>query len=153
MGQRTLSIAFSQVALFNSELSEPFNDWSPEHVLQGFAWRPGSVSFKTLDEDGDLDVEFEIIDNIELADGVERAISVPFRSFSAGQVECATITGSFKERLPAGEYQVVFQAGRLNGRQWARFSAIAGGDQQPRILVNDRDSPPLFPLLMSTRSA
>jgi hypothetical protein len=43
-------VGYSQLSVFDPSLSEPFNNWTPGHVAQGFAWRPGSASFKTLFE-------------------------------------------------------------------------------------------------------
>jgi hypothetical protein len=43
-------VGYSQLSVFDPSLSEPFNNWTPGHVVQGFAWRPGSASFKTLFE-------------------------------------------------------------------------------------------------------
>ena len=42
-----LDVSYGQVGVFWAILAKPFNDWSEAHVRQGFAWRPGSVSFKT----------------------------------------------------------------------------------------------------------
>jgi Competence protein J (ComJ) len=38
-------VGYSQLSVFDPSLSEPFNNWTPGHVAQGFAWRPGSASF------------------------------------------------------------------------------------------------------------
>ena len=43
-----IDVSYSQIAVFNSELENPFNDWTDQHVLQGFSWREESGSFKTL---------------------------------------------------------------------------------------------------------
>ncbi|QXI50226.1 MULTISPECIES: competence protein ComJ [Pseudomonas] len=38
-------------------LDEPFNDWSNNHVKQGFRWREGSVFFGAVENDNtDLEV-------------------------------------------------------------------------------------------------
>ena len=41
----TLDISYSQLVVFQKGMENPFNDWENTHVDQGFAWRPGSVSF------------------------------------------------------------------------------------------------------------
>ena len=51
-----VEISHAQLAVFDSTLTAPFNDWTDDHVKQGFAWRPGSVSFMTLDTAGTFHV-------------------------------------------------------------------------------------------------
>ncbi|MBN9391540.1 MAG: hypothetical protein J0I20_26140 [Chloroflexi bacterium] len=51
-------ISYSQLIIFDNELEAPFNDWRPEHVAQGFSWREGSVSFRTLEDNGSMRVEW-----------------------------------------------------------------------------------------------
>ncbi|MFC0691986.1 competence protein ComJ [Paraburkholderia humisilvae] len=36
-------VSYSQLAVFASAFSQPYNDWSDRHVVQGFAWRPGRL--------------------------------------------------------------------------------------------------------------
>ena len=36
-----IEIAYGQIAIFAASLENPFNDWSAEHIAQGFSWRPG----------------------------------------------------------------------------------------------------------------
>mgnify|MGYP003353654771 CR=1 FL=1 len=43
-----LTVSYSQVAVFIDGVASPFSLWVPEHVHQGFAWRPDSASFRTL---------------------------------------------------------------------------------------------------------
>src|SRR5437899_3317483 len=47
-----LDISYSQVAVFDRSLARPFNFWTARHVSQAFAWRSGSVAFRTLAEGG-----------------------------------------------------------------------------------------------------
>ena len=51
-------VSYSQLSVFDPTLSEPVNNWTSGHVAQGFAWRPGSVSFKSLSESGTHNVEY-----------------------------------------------------------------------------------------------
>lgn len=44
---KQISISYSQLCVFDPALTEPYNEWLPEHNAQGFSWRPGSVSFAT----------------------------------------------------------------------------------------------------------
>ena len=40
-------VSYYHIAIFDTDLG--FNDWRDAHGKQGFSWRPGSVSFGTLD--------------------------------------------------------------------------------------------------------
>ena len=51
-----LSISYRQVAVFSSSLNNSFNEWTDEHFEQGFSFRPGAVSFDTL-EDGEFEIK------------------------------------------------------------------------------------------------
>lgn len=57
-----LSYTHAHIAVFEAGLSNPFNDSTPEHDAQGFSWRPGSVSFGTLDDCGQIFVTGENAD-------------------------------------------------------------------------------------------
>ena len=46
----SLEISYGQLAVFANSLPQPFNDWTDQHVSQGFAWRPGSVTFRSMVE-------------------------------------------------------------------------------------------------------
>lgn len=98
-----LEVSHSQIAVFRSSLKQPFNDWTQRHVDQGFAWRPGSVSFRTLSESGPHEVEIGLTDQ-GVADAAARVIEVPFEVPADGAVEVATISDSTPLILPAGRY-------------------------------------------------
>ena len=83
-----LDVEYRQIAVFTAKLAKPFNDWTEEHVRQGFAWRSGSVSFQTLD-DGPIDVAV-IVGAAAIATDASRAIRVPFRVDRPGKIEIAT---------------------------------------------------------------
>ena len=48
-----INLSYSQLCIFLSSLAQPFNDWSDRHFTQGFSWRNGSVSFKSIAESGE----------------------------------------------------------------------------------------------------
>lgn len=52
----SLEIAYGQIGVFDASLAQPFNDWTDAHVRQGFSWRSGSVSFRTLEGAGAIAV-------------------------------------------------------------------------------------------------
>jgi hypothetical protein len=41
-------IFYNQLIVSDESTSPVPNDWQEQHVAQGFAWRPGTVSFATL---------------------------------------------------------------------------------------------------------
>lgn len=147
-------ISYSQIAAFLSSVENPFNDWSAQHVTQGFAWRPGSVSFKTLDEEGNMDVYIEVNNAITLRKDARRAIRVPFRVSTGEEVEIASITESHSIRLPGGNYSLVYQTGRTEtGKMWCIFTFCTDYDVNASILKADDEINPLVPLLMSAQPA
>ncbi|HEY6912284.1 MAG TPA: competence protein ComJ [Myxococcales bacterium] len=114
-----LQVIYRQLAVFDPTLPNPFNDWRDGHVQQGFAWRAGSVSFRTLD-DGALDVECVIGPCVARSDAI-RIIRVPFAVASSGEVEVATMTDSFRVSLSAGEYSLMFELGGYDATPWCRL--------------------------------
>jgi hypothetical protein len=148
-----LHVLYSQVAVFDGRLERPFNDWTDRHVRQGFSWRPGSVSFKTLIEAGPVSVEVSEVDRIALDGASLRTISVPFTSQEGSAIEIATVTESHGIGLGPGTYQVVFETGLSNGNCWCRINFVRHGNLEPQILVEDPELAPTYPLLMDAEPA
>src|SRR4051812_25227685 len=114
-----LYVTYRQLAVFRSGLNNPFNDWNDAHVRQGFAWRPGSVSFRMLD-DGAMDVEVVRGSSARRPDA-RRVILVPFTVAQDRQVEVATITESHPLSLDSGDYGLTFEHGLTEqGAMWCR---------------------------------
>lgn len=108
MSQITLQIylSYAQLCLFTSSLSQPFNDWRDRHFSQGFSWRPGSVSFRALVEDGDHKINLYINEPVSaLSDNCIRAFKVPFE-VTDGDIEVASISDSYPLNIPIGSYVV-----------------------------------------------
>ena len=107
MADATLNIyvSYGQICVFESDLDNPFNDWSDVHIRQGFSWRPGSASFLTLEETGQHLVVLRVCkeDRALSADAV-RIIEVPFEVPTNGNVEVASITDGQQISIPAGSY-------------------------------------------------
>jgi hypothetical protein len=102
-----VNVSYSQLAVHLSSLSKPFNDWSQRHVDQGFSWRAGSVSFRTLAEAGIHEVEIVVIERaIDLAEGAVRAIEVPFEVPDSGEIRIASIADEASVRVPSGKYSL-----------------------------------------------
>jgi Competence protein J (ComJ) len=118
----SLFISYSQVAVFDSALEHPFNLWTERHVKQGFSWRPGSVSFATLEEAGQHDVEIDVVpDDVALSPGAVRIVQTPFNVPQSGSIEIASISESIPLSLSCGSYL----------RRFEYFLATAG--LKPRI--------------------
>ncbi|MBV9508922.1 MAG: hypothetical protein JO303_01415 [Caulobacteraceae bacterium] len=154
MNSSILFVTYAQVAVFNSNLQNPFNDWNDAQVNQGFSWREQSVSFRTLLNDVSTRVEVDMVEELTPLPNSIRVISVPFRCGEAGRVEVATITDTLPIDVPPGLYQLVFEAGVFDRSEpWCRFSLIANGDMSPAILRKDAELSPEYPLTMGAHAA
>lgn len=99
-----LDVDYNQVAVFWSGLKDPFNDWEERHVSQGFAWRAGSVSFRTLGN-GPHSIDVVVTEHAgSLSREVIRAIEVPFEVPNHGGIEIASISESVGLALTPGKY-------------------------------------------------
>jgi len=132
----SVDVSYSQIAVFNRDLENPFNDWSDEHVAQGFSWRDESVSFKTLIDAGPAVVEVVLAEGMPTRTGI-RAISVPFTCSEGGQVEIASIADGRLTEIAIGNYQLLFETGFAGNQNWCRFTFLPGGSMVPVILISD----------------
>lgn len=108
--QFNIFVSYSQICVFDPSLPNPFSDWTQEHVEQGFAYRPGAVSFRTILEAGRVQINVHLRDyTAVLTTGVRRAIEVPFSVRSDGSVEIASISESQALELPSGLYALRFE--------------------------------------------
>lgn len=99
-------LSYSQICIFLSSLSNPFNDWSDRNFTQGFSWRNGSASFRTLTEEGDHKINLFINEPVpEIDESVVRAIKVPFET-SDGNIEIASVSDSTPLEVPPGKYSL-----------------------------------------------
>jgi hypothetical protein len=73
-----LDVGYYQIAVCSATEDKPFPMWTTEHLSQGFAWRPTSAVFSTLQE-GDHLIELSI-DPVypRPSDDATRIIEVPF---------------------------------------------------------------------------
>jgi hypothetical protein len=103
-----LEVTHNQLAVFSSSLENPFNHWTDRHVAQGFAWRPGSVSFRTLRAAGLHRIEVRLAKSVGRREiRGARAIVVPFEVHEGETIEVASIPDSSVLSLPAGQYELV----------------------------------------------
>jgi Competence protein J (ComJ) len=101
----SVNVSYGQLAIFVSTLTQPFNDWTDRHVAQGFAWRPGSVSFRTLVEAGQHLVEIMFTNHVgAIHPNAARVIDVPFDIPSDGAIEIGSISETVPLSLPTGSF-------------------------------------------------
>lgn len=153
MSSFAIDVSYAQIAVFDGRLQSPFNNWREEHFRQGFVWRPGSCSFRTLIESGLMTVDVVKCERVMLADECVRTISVPFHCEMGAAVEVATITESQPIELAPGAYQLVFETGWSGEDCWCRLLFVANGDLEPKVLVADSELTPGDHLLMDGEPA
>jgi hypothetical protein len=145
-------VSYNQICIFDAMLDEPFNDWTYEHVSQGFAWRPGSVSFGAVDN-----VETTII--IQRVSAVDadvdafRVIAVPFTVNPHEAVVIGSIGDERQIEIEAGTYRLTFELGAKDERPWCRLSFIADSNPTPQIIKSDSEITKRGALLMSASPA
>jgi hypothetical protein len=134
-----LEVSYSQVAVFWSSLQQPFNDWTDRHVAQGFAWRPGCASFRTLVEAGTCEVTIEMTDHADpIGSDVVRAIEVPFEVPPNGAVEIASISASKGLSIAPGTYTLRCEFRKpTSDVQPIRLTFVKGGARHFEILRAD----------------
>lgn len=136
-----LAITYSQLAVFDPDLEDPFNDWHDIHVAQGFTWRSNTVSFGTLVDIGRLVVEIWRVTAFELCPLSTRAIVVPFTVPSSGKVGVSDMAEEGTAILPPGPYALVFETGFLTDNPedgtWVRLSFVPQESVEPAILRAD----------------
>ena len=157
MTESTVDVSYSQLAVFVAGLQQPFNDWNDRHIVQGFAWRGGSVSFRTLNEAGEIYLEIGTKSQFEPASSpATRVIRVPFHVPPDVDIEVgAPVCESIVFRLPAGDYELTFEHGvRDDGRMWGRLHfRIVEGVVVPAVLRADDELAPSDSLLMEASPA
>lgn len=152
----TVEVSYAQLAVFDARLVTPFNDWSDAHVGQGFSWRPGSVSFATLDTSGPMTVRVDRSGAHSTTEGlVERAIRVPFTVPAHREVEISTISETVSIEIEGGAYALTFCHGRtLGGAMWASLVfEPAEAEVKPAILRADGALIPPAEFLMNAEGA
>jgi hypothetical protein len=152
----TLDISYSQVAVFEAGLADPFNDWTERHVAQGFSWRPGSVSFKTLDEAGTMTTTVDTATHFDEArSSAIRILRVPFSVPEEGKVEVGSLTSSTVIEVPPGQYELTFEHGRDSmDAMWCRlYFRSVGHESDAAIVRADVGISPAGALLMSAEAA
>lgn len=129
-------VSYSQLAVFASVLLQPFNDWTDQHVAQGFAWRPGSVSFRTMAEASSHLVDIEVVDRLGAVhpDAV-RAVEVPFEVPADGAIEIGSIAETVPVMIPTGSFLLRCEFLRSIGDDGERVRLTFAKRDAPRFAV------------------
>ena len=148
------SITYHQLVVYDEgTVAVPKNDWTERHIEQGFSWRPGCVTFETLEDLGALRVEVLLAEDLEVSSEATRAIVVPFGVSAAGCVGLWDIADVTSAHVPSGGYALLAEMGYLNRKEgeeaeWCRLTFVAGRNVQPEILRADEQLSPQYPLLV-----
>lgn len=131
-----LDVSYSQLAVFASSLEQPFNDWTDRHVSQGFAWRPGSVSFRSIVEAGQHSLEIEVSSHVgAVRDDATRVVEVPFEVPSDGAVEIGSIAETVPISLPAGTFLLRCEFMQPAGPDGERVRLTFAKEDVPRFAI------------------
>ncbi|SDZ26968.1 competence protein ComJ [Thermoactinomyces sp. DSM 45892] len=143
-----LDISYSQVNVFNTDLQDPFNDWTDTHVKQRFSWREGSVSFGAL-SDWESEVSVGLGEEIYANEQAIRSIVVPFYVEGNGVTITSILSEEFIFDIPQGSYELFFHAIPLesgeDGLYRVRYELtfVRCATPKPHILKYDDElSPP-----------
>lgn len=136
-----VDVSFAQLCVFQAALRDPFNEWTDRHVAQGFAWRPGSVSFRSVVDAGEHQVHISVVRCLEeIRDDVLRAVEVPFEVVGDGAVEVGSIGGTVVLTLLSGLYVLRCEFLRSDIEGVERVRLIFAQGEQPRFNVARTDS-------------
>jgi len=137
-----VEVSFGQLAVFVQSLRQPFNDWTDRHVSQGFAWRPGSVSFRSVAESGWHQIEIVVADRMGAVHSeAVRVIEVPFQVPEGGAMEIGSISASVPLSLPAGAFllRCEFLKPADSGGERARLTFARGEALRFAVVRADAD--------------
>lgn len=131
-----LEVSYGQLAVFASSLKQPFNDWTDQHVSQGFAWRLGSVSFRSMVEAGRHSIEIDVVNHVDAVhpDAV-RVVEVPFEIPADGAIEVGSIAETVPLSLPAGLFLLRCEFLQPPGDAGERVRLTFAKKDDPRFAV------------------
>ena len=156
----SLQVSYAQIAVFDARLDHPFNEWSDAHVAQGFAWRPGSVSFATLVTSGKALIEVVTGASVRPShqNAAMRAIAVPFVTPEHGEIDIATVEAAVSITLEPGNYELIFMHGLgrddTNIQLWIQLYFLPVTTTVcSRVLITDTQLAPPEKLVMHAKPA
>lgn len=129
-------VSYGQLVVFASALQQPYNDWTEQHVSQGFAWRPGSVSFRSMVEVGRHTIEIDVANHVgTLHPDAVRVMEVPFEVPADGAVEVGSIGETVRLTLPAGSFLLRCEFLQSSGTSDERVRLTFAQKDAPRFAV------------------
>lgn len=147
-----LEISCAQVAVFDTSLEMPFNNWTEAHFNQGFIWRNRSVSFLTTLRAGMAKIYVQEADDLELKNETVFAVAVPFHT-KTGEIEIASVFKGEVIEVDPGDYELLFETGPAMPRPWVRFTFVKRKVTEARILKGRELIRPAEQLLMTAEPA
>lgn len=137
----SIFVSYSQIAVFDHSLENPFNQWTDKHVAQGFSWRPGSAAFRTIAEGGRhlVTVTVDIAED-EPPPSAVRIIDVPFEVPADGAIEIGSISDSSLLDIPSGLYRLRFECYNPVSGEPARLSFLFIRNASPTFHIVRADS-------------
>lgn len=150
----TLLVSYYQISVFDGSMERPFNDWHPEHNRQGFAWRPGSVTFATL-ASHEAAIQVVVCEQFFIRTDAVRVIRVPFLVAPRMRLQIATTAFEYPIVIPPNRYALHFEHGLIasEDEMWCTFSFVPDQDPAPAILVADKELAPPRELIMTADPA
>ncbi|SRR5579885_3840306 len=144
-------LVYSNVTVFLPELLHPFNHWNNTHGVQGFSYRPGSVSFGTIDADDPAPTLVAVRQSYTPSKEAIRVIKVPFTVGFQG-VMLADSVQSWHIPVAAGDYALFFTIEPF-GKNWRYSIIFVPSDEavKPEIIRADDLLTPPQHLLMEAR--
>ena len=133
-----IPIYYSQLCIFESFLKDPHNNWSKEHVDQGFSWRKNSVSFATLIAEGEHNVNVtlnELINRDEISRYCVRAFLVPFE-ISSNTIEVGSVYDTYSLSVIPGKYKLQVEFFEIDQSYNVKIN-LSLGSCRHSILRND----------------
>lgn len=150
-----MDISYSQLVVFQKGIENPFNDWQDIHIDQGFAWRPGAVSFGSLLADEMCQINVGIKPQVKILENSIRTIVVPFEILEDG-IGIASVTQENDVKIPSGLYELVFNVipkPTIDRLDVYDFSFVKTKNPIAKILVADKMLNPSNKLLMEAKPA
>ena len=130
----SLPIDYKSLIVHQRGLPFPFNRPTREHILQGFWWRPSSVTFRTLDPEEFIEqsilVDVEQNEPFSPDGAAVRVIGVPFDIGTEGVEVTSPISESWSIDLPPGHYALYFS---VEPDEAIMQKIVQGGWEDPLI--------------------
>jgi competence protein J (ComJ) len=115
--------------------------WTDRHVNQGFAWRKGSVSFRTIAGGSRHLVDVIVTSgDVDLSPEAVRIIQVPFEVPSTGSIDIASIADAYPLNLPSAMYALRFECFRPEGGLEPKVNLIFIRRDDPKFEVLRADT-------------